>query len=158
MRLRKSTLKPVAMCASCQHLKGKNPYVFRETLSKLHPSRYRACCGASFVLFLVFLWLQWPCVFKLRYFTNLEYGSLQSMTDTIASLMDGLRMVWVTSRHYTTDERMQNLMERIALLVCQLVGRGSFTFFLSLQTGAVAVVCFMDDFTAGGSCQTRGAA
>lgn len=39
------------------------------------------------------------------------------MADTIASLMNALRMVWVTSRHFTTDERMQNLMERIAYQV-----------------------------------------
>ncbi|CDI78970.1 hypothetical protein EAH_00009160 [Eimeria acervulina] len=49
-----------------------------------------------------------------RYFTTLGTSPLGPMADTIASLMNALRMVWVTSRHYTTDERMQNLMERIA--------------------------------------------
>ncbi|CDI85908.1 hypothetical protein EPH_0064790 [Eimeria praecox] len=49
-----------------------------------------------------------------RYFTTLETSPLGPMADTIASLMNALRMVWVTSRHFTTDERMQNLMERIA--------------------------------------------
>ncbi|NXJ08832.1 DYH10 protein, partial [Odontophorus gujanensis] len=34
--------------------------------------------------------------------------------DTISSLMNALRMVWIMSRHYNTDERMVPLMERIA--------------------------------------------
>ncbi|CDJ60958.1 hypothetical protein EMWEY_00008520 [Eimeria maxima] len=46
--------------------------------------------------------------------STLETSPLGPMADTIASLMNALRMVWVTSRHFTTDERMQNLMERIA--------------------------------------------
>ncbi|KAL8431249.1 hypothetical protein ACSSS7_005397 [Eimeria intestinalis] len=38
----------------------------------------------------------------------------QVLAETVAALMDALRMVWVTSRHFTTDERMQGLMEKIA--------------------------------------------
>ncbi|NXI62875.1 DYH10 protein, partial [Anseranas semipalmata] len=34
--------------------------------------------------------------------------------NTIPSLMNALRMVWITSRHYNKDERMVPLMERIA--------------------------------------------
>ncbi|CDJ37399.1 hypothetical protein ETH_00027220 [Eimeria tenella] len=49
-----------------------------------------------------------------RYFTTLESKPLGPMADTIASLMDALRMVWITSRHFTSDEQMQGLMERIA--------------------------------------------
>ncbi|XP_065594770.1 dynein axonemal heavy chain 10 [Cyrtonyx montezumae] len=34
--------------------------------------------------------------------------------DTISSLMNALRMAWIMSKHYNTDERMVPLMERIA--------------------------------------------
>lgn len=57
------------------------------------------------------------CLPVCRYFTTLETGPLGPMADTIASLMNALRMVWVTSRHFITDERMQSLMERIAYQV-----------------------------------------
>ncbi|KFZ50045.1 Dynein heavy chain 10, axonemal, partial [Podiceps cristatus] len=50
-----------------------------------------------------------------RYLKNLTYGSgLNVVLDTIPSLMNALRMVWVISRHYNKDERMVPLMERIA--------------------------------------------
>lgn len=49
-----------------------------------------------------------------RYFKILEASPLGPMADTIAALINALRMVWVTSRHFTTDERMQGLMEKIA--------------------------------------------
>lgn len=49
-----------------------------------------------------------------RYFKNLIFGSLSLMIETIPSLMNGLRMVWIISRYYNTDERMVPLMERIA--------------------------------------------
>ncbi|OEH75761.1 axonemal 1-beta dynein heavy chain dynein heavy related protein [Cyclospora cayetanensis] len=48
------------------------------------------------------------------YFETLETCEMEGMARTIASLMNALRMVWVTSRHFTTDERMQDLFERIA--------------------------------------------
>lgn len=45
--------------------------------------------------------------------------------DTIPSLMNALRMVWIISRHYNKDERMIPLMERIAweisARVCKVV-------------------------------------
>ena len=40
------------------------------------------------------------------------------MADTVASLLNSLRMVWVTSRQVATDERTQALMEKIAYQVC----------------------------------------
>ncbi|KAL8448543.1 hypothetical protein Emed_003723 [Eimeria media] len=49
-----------------------------------------------------------------RYFKNLETSPIKALSETVAALMDALRMVWVTSRHFTTDERMQGLMEKIA--------------------------------------------
>ncbi|KAL8426027.1 hypothetical protein Efla_001945 [Eimeria flavescens] len=48
------------------------------------------------------------------YFKALETSSVGPLSKIIVALMDALRMVWVTSRHFTTDERMQGLMEKIA--------------------------------------------
>ncbi|NXE72085.1 DYH10 protein, partial [Cochlearius cochlearius] len=46
---------------------------------------------------------------------NLTYGTgFDVVLDTIPSLMNALRMVWIISRHYNKDERMVPLMERIA--------------------------------------------
>ncbi|NXF47620.1 DYH10 protein, partial [Oceanites oceanicus] len=50
-----------------------------------------------------------------RHLKNLTYGTgFNVVLDTIPSLMNALRMVWIISRHYNTDERMVPLMERIA--------------------------------------------
>ncbi|NXI97836.1 DYH10 protein, partial [Psophia crepitans] len=50
-----------------------------------------------------------------RHLKNLTHGTGFSVVlDTIPSLMNALRMVWIISRHYNTDERMVPLMERIA--------------------------------------------
>jgi dynein heavy chain, axonemal len=49
-----------------------------------------------------------------RHFKNLSSGSLQAVLDTIAPMLNSLRMVWVISRHYNNDESMQPLMKRIA--------------------------------------------
>ncbi|KAH0625393.1 hypothetical protein JD844_014879 [Phrynosoma platyrhinos] len=57
---------------------------------------------------------------------NLTHGtSFSIVLDTIPSLMNALRMVWIISRHYNKDERMIPLMERIAweisARVCKVV-------------------------------------
>ncbi|XP_010291294.1 PREDICTED: dynein heavy chain 10, axonemal, partial [Phaethon lepturus] len=50
-----------------------------------------------------------------RHLKNLAYGTgFNVVLDTIPSLMNALRMVWIISRHYNKDERMVPLMERIA--------------------------------------------
>ncbi|NXV97678.1 DYH10 protein, partial [Calonectris borealis] len=50
-----------------------------------------------------------------RHLKNLTYGTgFNVVLDTIPSLMNALRMIWIISRHYNTDERMVPLMERIA--------------------------------------------
>ncbi|NXT57793.1 DYH10 protein, partial [Pluvianellus socialis] len=50
-----------------------------------------------------------------RHLKNLIYGTgFNVVLDTIPSLMNALRMVWIISRHYNKDERMVPLMERIA--------------------------------------------
>jgi len=49
-----------------------------------------------------------------RHFKNLARGNLSIILDTIPSMMAGMRMVWIISRNYNTDERVVPLMERIA--------------------------------------------
>ena len=58
-----------------------------------------------------------------RHFKNIENGSgdLRTIEETLDSMMNGLRMVWIISRHYNTDERMVNLMERIADSIAEVI-------------------------------------
>uniref|UniRef100_A0A670YVL6 Dynein axonemal heavy chain 10 n=1 Tax=Pseudonaja textilis TaxID=8673 RepID=A0A670YVL6_PSETE len=61
-----------------------------------------------------------------RHLKNLTHGTgFNVVLDTIPSLMNALRMVWIISRHYNKDERMVPLMERIAweisARVCKVV-------------------------------------
>ncbi|KAJ3349859.1 Dynein heavy chain 10, axonemal [Entophlyctis luteolus] len=49
-----------------------------------------------------------------RHFKNIVIGSLTSVQDSLPSLMNAIRMVWIISRHYNRDERMVPLMARIA--------------------------------------------
>ena len=50
-----------------------------------------------------------------RHFKNLAHGAnFNIVLETIPSMMNALRMVWIISRHYNRDERMVPLMERIA--------------------------------------------
>ncbi|TYZ50849.1 hypothetical protein PybrP1_008863 [[Pythium] brassicae (nom. inval.)] len=49
-----------------------------------------------------------------RHFKNIASGSFAAIADTLPSMMNAIRMVWIISRHYNTDERMVPLMERIA--------------------------------------------
>jgi dynein heavy chain, axonemal len=41
-----------------------------------------------------------------RHFKNITVGSFSTILDTLPSLMNAIRMVWIISRHYNTDERM----------------------------------------------------
>ncbi|PFH33986.1 dynein heavy chain family protein [Besnoitia besnoiti] len=49
-----------------------------------------------------------------RHFKSLASGSLKVVAETISPLLSAIRMVWTTSRHYNTDEKMQPLMIRVA--------------------------------------------
>ena len=49
-----------------------------------------------------------------RHFKHILHGSLLQIIDTLPSMMNALRMVWVISRHYKEDQRMEPLMARIA--------------------------------------------
>ncbi|XP_006865538.1 PREDICTED: dynein heavy chain 10, axonemal [Chrysochloris asiatica] len=57
-----------------------------------------------------------------RHFKNLTHGSgFHVVLDTIPSMMNALRMVWIISRHYNRDDRMIPLMERIAWEIAERV-------------------------------------
>jgi dynein heavy chain len=49
-----------------------------------------------------------------RHLKMIACAELSAMTESLPSLFNGLRMVWVLSRHYNTDERMSGLMQRTA--------------------------------------------
>lgn len=57
-----------------------------------------------------------------RHFKNLSpSASFPQVQDKLPSMMNALRMVWIISRHYNTDDRMVPLMQRIAWQLCHLV-------------------------------------
>lgn len=59
-----------------------------------------------------------------RHFKNICYGSsFHVVCETLPSMMNSLRMIWIISRHYNTDERMVALMERIAWELSERVSR-----------------------------------
>lgn len=59
-----------------------------------------------------------------RHFKNITHGaSFQTVIDTLPSMMNALRMVWIISRHYNRDERMVPLMERVAWVLAERVAK-----------------------------------
>jgi len=60
-----------------------------------------------------------------RHFKNISQarGSLTAISDTLPSMMNAIRMVWVISRYYNTDKRMIPLMELIAQEICLKVSQ-----------------------------------
>jgi dynein heavy chain len=59
-----------------------------------------------------------------RHFKNICYGSsFHIVSETLPSMMNALRMIWIISRHYNKDERMVPLMERIAYELSERVSR-----------------------------------
>jgi len=49
-----------------------------------------------------------------RHFKHVSDSSFQNILDSMQSMVNGLRQVWVISRHYNTDDKMAPLMEAIA--------------------------------------------
>lgn len=49
-----------------------------------------------------------------RHFKIIANGDLTAILETLAPMMNGLRMVWIISRHYSDDKRMASLLEAIA--------------------------------------------
>ena len=41
-----------------------------------------------------------------RHFKNIATGSFTTIADTLPSMMNAIRMVWIISRHHNTDKRM----------------------------------------------------
>ena len=59
-----------------------------------------------------------------RHFKNLTTtADLNVAIELMPSMMNALRMVWIISRHYNTDQRMVPLMERVAWLIADKVAR-----------------------------------
>ncbi len=59
-----------------------------------------------------------------RHFKNIAHGSnFTIILESLPGMMNSLRMVWVISRHYNTDERMVPLMERVAWELCERMAR-----------------------------------
>ncbi|XP_024136867.1 dynein heavy chain 10, axonemal isoform X4 [Oryzias melastigma] len=59
-----------------------------------------------------------------RHFLNLQKGGNFSLQlETIPTLMERLQTMWLSSRHYNTNERMVPLMERIAWQLCENVAQ-----------------------------------
>ena len=49
-----------------------------------------------------------------RHFKTLSSGSFAAILDTLPTMLNAVRMVWIISRHYNSDARMVPLLERIA--------------------------------------------
>ncbi|XP_076380407.1 dynein heavy chain at 89D [Megalopta genalis] len=50
-----------------------------------------------------------------------ESGDFKLAMQSIASLTEGLRMIWILSSYYSVEEKMMGLMERISWQLCQTV-------------------------------------
>ncbi|OHS98802.1 Dynein heavy chain family protein [Tritrichomonas foetus] len=49
-----------------------------------------------------------------RHFRNLQTCPLQTIYNSLSSIMDNLRLIWITSNYYNTDTLMAPLIERIS--------------------------------------------
>lgn len=58
-----------------------------------------------------------------RHFKNIASGNLTTIMETIPSMMNSLRMVWVISRHYNKDDRMFPLLCLIAKDIADKVAK-----------------------------------
>nr|AML30863.1 axonemal inner arm dynein heavy chain 7 [Marsilea vestita] len=56
-----------------------------------------------------------------RHFKTICKDPLAKVVETIAPMMNALRMVWIISRYYSDDSHMGALMERIALQIAERV-------------------------------------
>ena len=50
-----------------------------------------------------------------------ETGYFKAIADAIPPLVNGMRMIWVLSKYYCTEEKMVPLLERISLELCHNV-------------------------------------
>jgi len=49
-----------------------------------------------------------------RHFNNLSRGTMSQIREVIPAVVNAIRMIWIISKHYNTDDRVVPLMERIA--------------------------------------------
>jgi dynein heavy chain len=59
--------------------------------------------------------------FRIIHNVTPESGTLQPIIDTMSSMMMAIRMVWIISRYYCTEENMMGLLEKIAALIADKV-------------------------------------
>ena len=59
-----------------------------------------------------------------RHFKNITHGTLTQVIDTLMPMFSALRMVWIISRHYSDDSRMEGLMELIGKQIASNVSGG----------------------------------
>ncbi|KAG5468437.1 hypothetical protein LSCM1_02417 [Leishmania martiniquensis] len=86
--------------------------------------------------------------FRTLHSVDPKLGSLQPIIDTLFSMMTALRMVWIISRFYSTEERMVGLLEKIARLIAQKVSEHiDFRTVLTLPSGVAK-----DKVTEGQQC------
>lgn len=57
-----------------------------------------------------------------RQFRNLNSGSLQTIEETLPSLLNGLKLIWTISRHINQNEdKFENILEAISNEICSKV-------------------------------------
>ena len=57
-----------------------------------------------------------------RQFKVISKGDLKAITDTMKSLLDGLKLIWTISRHINTNiEQFEHILEAISNEICQKV-------------------------------------
>lgn len=49
-----------------------------------------------------------------RHFNNLSRGTISQIREVIPAVVNAIRMIWIISKNYNTDDRVVPLMERIA--------------------------------------------
>ena len=77
-----------------------------------------------------------------RHFKVLESTDFALIIDTMPSMMNAIRMVWIISRHYNTDERMVPLLVRIANKLCEQAAKQlSITHLVDMRSGDAEKLC-----------------
>jgi len=57
-----------------------------------------------------------------RQFKNISKGDLKSITETMPSLLNGLKLIWTISRHINhNDDKFESILAAISNEICQKV-------------------------------------
>ncbi|KAF4667709.1 Dynein heavy chain 10, axonemal [Perkinsus chesapeaki] len=75
--------------------------IFKEKRTVLHKLLLEAKDNVKFLMTLE------------RHLKKLTNGGMSEITETLPNLLNALRMVWIVSRYYNTDERMEPLLTKI---------------------------------------------